>query len=71
MLGVKITILLIVMTEIAKFIIEALLANESIEKRLSMALGNNYSNYVYVLAVLVVLDIIGIIYSVIWALFLR
>ena len=68
MLGVKITILLIVMTVIAKFIIEALLANESIEKRLSMALGNNYPNYVYVL---VVLDIIGIIYSVIWALFLR
>ena len=71
MLGVKITVLLIVLTVIAKYIIEALLANESIGRRWDMALGNNYPKYVYVLGILVVLDAIGIIYSVIWFLFLR
>lgn len=71
MLGVKITILLIVMTVIAKVIVEALLANESIGRKWDMALGNNYPKYVYILGVFVVLDIIGIIYSVVWFLFLR
>ena len=71
MIGVKITVLLIVLTVIAKYIIEALLANESIGRRWDMALGNNYPKYVYVLGILVVLDAIGIIYSVIWFLFLR
>lgn len=71
MIGVKITVLLIVLTVIAKYIIEALLANESIGRRWEMALGNNYPKYVYVLGILVVLDAIGIIYSVIWFLFLR
>lgn len=52
MLGVKITILLIVMTVIAKVIVEALLANESIGRKWDMALGNNYPKYVYVLGVL-------------------
>jgi hypothetical protein len=71
MIGVKITVLLIVLTVIAKYIIKALLANESIGRRWDMALGNNYPKYVYVLGILVVLDAIGIIYSVIWFLFLR
>ena len=71
MLGVKITILLIVMTVIAKFIVEALLDTESIGRKWDMALGNNYPKYVYILGVLVALDIIGIIYSVVWFLFLR
>jgi len=71
MLGVKITILLIVMTVIAKFIVEGLLANESIGRKWDMALGNNYPKYVYILGVLVALDVIGIIYSAVWFLFLR
>ena len=71
MLGVKITTLLIVLTVIAKYIIEALLANESSGRKWDMALGNNYPKYVYVLGVLVILDAIGIVYSVIWFLFLR
>lgn len=71
MIGVKITVLLIVLTVIAKYIIEALLANESIGRRWDMALGNNYPKYVYILGILVVLDAIGIIYSVVWFLFLR
>lgn len=71
MIGVKLTVVLIVLTVIAKFFVEALLANESIGRRLDMALGNNYPKYVYVLGVLVILDAIGIAYSVIWFLFLR
>jgi len=71
MLGVKITILLIIVTVIAKFIVEGLLANESIGRKWDMALGNNYPKYVYILGVLVALDVIGIIYSAVWFLFLR
>lgn len=71
MLGVKITVLLIIITVIAKVIVEALLANESIGRKWEIALGGNYPKYAYVLAVLIVLDIIGIIYSAVWFLFLR
>ena len=71
MLGVKITILLIVITVIAKFIVEALLDTESIGRKWDMALGNNYPKYVYILGILVVLDALGIVYSVVWFLFLR
>ena len=71
MLGVKITVLLIVLTVIAKYFIESLLANESIGRKWDMALGNNYPKYVYILGILVILDVIGIIYSVVWFLFLR
>ena len=46
MIGVKITALLIVLTVIAKFFIESLLANESIGRKWDMALGNNYPKYV-------------------------
>ena len=49
MIGVKITALLIVLTVIAKYFIESLLANESIGRKWDMALGNNYPKYVYVL----------------------
>lgn len=71
MLGVKITILLIIITVIAKFIVEALLDTESIGRKWDMALGNNYPKYVYILGILVVLDALGIVYSVVWFLFLR
>lgn len=71
MLGVKITALLIVITVIYKYIVEALLANESIGRKWEMTLGNNYPIYVYLLGILVVLDVIGIVYSAVWFLFLR
>lgn len=71
MIGVKITALLIVLTVITKFFVESLIANESISRKMDMALNNNYPKYVYVFGVFVVLDAIGIIYSVIWFLFLR
>ena len=71
MLGVKITILLIIITVIYRFIVEALLDTESIGRKWDMALGNNYPKYVYILGILVVLDALGVIYSVTWFLFLR
>ena len=71
MLGVKITVLLIVITVIYRYIVEALLANESVGRKWEMALGSNYPVYVYPLGILVVLDVIGIIYSAVWFLFLR
>ena len=71
MLGVKITVLLIIITVIYKYIVEALLTNESIGRKWDMALGNNYPKYVYILGILVVLDALGIVYSAVWFLFLR
>lgn len=71
MLGVKLTVLLIVITIIAKVVVESLFANESAAVRLNAAINNNYPKYVYVFVVLVLIDFIGIIYSVIWFLFLR
>ena len=71
MLGVKITILLILITVICRYIVTGLLAQESWDKKVDMAFGNKYPSYVYVLGILVVLDVIGIIYSAVWFLFLR
>ena len=71
MLGVKITILLIIITVIYRYIVNGLIAQESWDKKVNMAFGNKYPIYVYVLGILVVADMIGVIYSAIWFLFLR
>ena len=71
MIGVKITALLIVITVMYYFIMQALLAQESLQNRMNMALNNKYPKYCYVFVVLVVIDAFGILYSLIWFLFLR
>ena len=71
MLGVKITVLLIIITVIYRYIVNSLISQESWDKKVEMAFGTKYPVYVYPLGVLVVLDALGIIYSAVWFLFLR
>jgi len=71
MLGVKVTVLLIIITVIYKYIVEALLENESVGRKWEMAFGSNYPVYVYPLGILVILDVLGVVYSAVWFLFLR
>ena len=49
----------------------ALVEQESWDKKIDMAFGNKFPVYVYILGVFVALDVIGIIYSAVWFLFLR
>ena len=71
MLIVKVTIFLIVVTIIFRFIVNAMLSNESLSARIDMTINNKYPPYVYVLGVLVAIDIVGIICSAFWFLFMR
>lgn len=71
MLGVKITAVLIVITVMYNFIMQALLEQESLQSRMNIVLNNKYPKYCYVFVVLVVLDALGVLYSLIWFLFLR
>ena len=71
MLGVKITILLIVITVIYRYIVAGLVSQESWDKKVEMTFGTKYPAYVYPLGVLVVLDALGIVYSAVWFLFMR
>jgi len=71
MLIVKATIFLIVVTVIFRFIVTAMLSNESLSARIDMTLNNKYPAYVYVLGVLVAIDVVGIICSAFWFLFMR
>ena len=68
---VKVTVLLTVLTVIYKYIVAAKLNNESIALKMDIVLNNKYPAYYWVFAIMVVLDMIGIIYSVVWFLFLR
>ena len=71
MLVVKVTIFLIVVTIIFRFIVTAMISNESLSARIDMTFNNKYPAYVYVLGVLVAIDVVGIICSAFWFLFMR
>lgn len=71
MLIVKVTIFLIVVTIIFRSIVIAMISNESLSARIDMTLNNKYPPYIYVLSVLVAIDIVGIICSAFWFLFMR
>lgn len=69
MLGVKITVLLIIITVIYRYIVNSLVSQESWDKKVEMAFGTKYPAYVF--GILVVLDALGIVYLAVWFLFLR
>lgn len=71
MIGVKITVLLIVLTIIAKVFVGVLVNSEDLGTRLRMAVGAEVKWYTVAFGILVITDAIGIIYSVIYLLFLR
>ena len=68
MIGVKITILLFVVTVISTIIARLGSKTEDIETKLKMREGI-YPKYVTVSAVLILITIVGIIYSTIYLLF--
>ena len=71
MLGVKITILLIVITVIYRFIVNAMVEQEDAKTKFEIAFNNKYPSYVWAFIILVIIDCIGVVYSVVWFLFLR
>ena len=70
MIGVKITVLLIVLTVIWKFVAEILIKGESMEKKIGIAMNNEVTWYMVVFALLVISSVIGLLYSLVYFLFL-
>lgn len=71
MFGVKITVLLIVVTVIWWFIVKILVSGESMEKKIRIAMNNEVTWYMVMFAVLVIASVLGVLYSVFYFLFLR
>ena len=69
MIGVKLTILMIVITCIYIYLAKVRVKNESAEMKLKMLIKDEVPGYVFLIGLLVILDFIGIIYSVIYLLF--
>lgn len=69
MIGVKLTILMIVVTFIYIYLARVRVKNESAEMKLKMLTKDEVPRYVFLIGILVILDFIGIIYSVIYLLF--
>ena len=69
MIGVKLTILMIVVTFIYIYLAKIRVKNESAEMKLKMLVNDEVPKYVFLIGILVILDFIGIIYSVIYLLF--
>ena len=70
MIGVKITVLLIVLAVIWKFVAEILIKGESLEKKVRITMNNEVTWYMVVFAVLVISSVIGLLYSLVYFLFL-
>lgn len=74
MIGVKLTIVLFVITVISRFIIKAAINGMNSKDKILISFGQEpkwYTNVLVFQGVLVFLDFIGVIYSVIWLLFFR
>ena len=71
MIGVKITVLLIVLTVIWKFVAEILINGESMAKKVRIAMNNEVTWYMAVFAILAIASVLGVLYSVFYLLFLR
>ena len=71
MIGVKIAVLLIVLTVIWKFVAEILIKGESMERKIGIAMNNEVTWYMVVFSVLVIASVLGVLYSVFYLLFLR
>lgn len=71
MIGVKITVLLIVVTVIWGFIVKILVSGESMEKKIRIAMNNEVTWYMVMFALLIISSVIGLLYSLVYLLFLR
>jgi len=68
MIGVKITLLIIIITLIYTFLVEGIYKNEDIETKIKTSAGI-YPKYIIVWSILVFICFIGIIYSAVYLLF--
>lgn len=71
MIGVKITVLLIVVTVIWMYIVKILVSGESMEKKIGIAMNNEVTWYMVMFALLAIASVLGVLYSVFYLLFLR
>jgi hypothetical protein len=71
MFGVKLTILMIVVTLIMKYLVKCALIKEDVTDLYLMAEGKKVTWYTVLFGFMVIFDFVGIIYSVIYLLFLR
>lgn len=74
MIGVKLTIVLLVITVISRFIVKAMIDGADFKTKLLIGLDQGpkwFENILVFQGALVCLDFIGVIYSVIWLLFFR
>ena len=71
MIGVKLTILMIVITLIMKYFVRAMLLTKDETDLYLMVKGEKTAWYTVLLGFMVIFDGIGIIYSIIYWLFLR
>ena len=71
MIGVKIAVLLIAITVIWFFVSRMLVAGESMETKIRLAMNNELTWYMWVFVLLVITSVIGVLYSLVYFLFLR
>ena len=74
MIGVKLTIMLFVIIAVSTIVLKAVVSTLDFKTKLLIGLGQEpkwYENVSAFLGFLVLLDLIGVIYSVIWLLFFR
>lgn len=71
MIGVKITVLLVVVTVIWYFVSRMLVSGESMETKIRLAMNNELTWYMVVFVVLVIASVLGVLYSMVYFLFLR
>nr|DAE02556.1 MAG TPA: hypothetical protein [Siphoviridae sp. ctmYS12] len=74
MIGVKLTIVLLIITFLSTFIVKAIVAGLDFKTKLLIGLDQGpkwFENILVFQGTLVCLDFIGVIYSVIWLLFFR
>lgn len=71
MFGVKLTILMIVLTLIMRYVVQCIIMKENTIDLYLIAKGKKTTWYTVLFGFMIILDGIGIIYSVIYWLFLR
>lgn len=71
MLGVKITVFLIILTIIYRFVVQSWIDQEDTKTKAAMVFYRKYPAYVWVFIIMVFVDTIGFVCSLFWILFMR
>lgn len=71
MLLIKITVFLIILTIIYRFVVQSLIDQEDTETKVAMVFSRKYPAYVWVFIIMVLVCAIGFVCSLFWILFMR